>query len=140
MDLFDLKILDLCSGTGSISIEFLSREAGTVTAVDKNYHCYKHLSTLAHDLNCQDEISVIKSDILKFLNQTQAEYDIIFADPPYAYDKHEEIANIVFERGLLSENGLLVIEHGRETVMESHPHFIFSRKYGNVHFSFFQNK
>lgn len=140
MDLIDLRILDLCAGTGNISIEFLSREAGTVTAVDNNYHAYKHIGKLANDLGCEDEIAVIKSDVLKFLNQTQTQYDIIFADPPYAYDKHLEIANLVFEKGILSDNGLLVIEHGRETTMESHSHFIFSRKYGNVHFSFFQNK
>lgn len=139
MVLEDRKILDLCSGTGNISIEFLSRDAGTVTSVDKNYHCYKHLSSLVHELGCESEISVIKSDILKFLGQTKVQYDIIFADPPYAYDKHHEIADITFERDLLASEGLLIIEHGRETNMESHPHFIFSRKYGNVHFSFFQN-
>lgn len=138
MDLYDLNILDLCAGTGNISIEFLSREAGTVTAVDKNFHCYKHIKTLSHELGCESEISVLKADILKFLEQTTATYDLIFADPPYAYEHHNDIARIVFERDLLSPTGLLVIEHGKETVMESLPHFIFSRKYGNVHFSFFQ--
>lgn len=138
-DLYDLKILDLCAGTGNISIEFLSREAGTVTAVDKNYHCYKHISTLARELGCDSEIAVIKADILKFLEQTTQQYDIIFADPPYAYEHHAAIATTVFERNLLAPDGMLIIEHGRETNMESHPHFILSRKYGNVHFSFFLN-
>jgi 16S rRNA (guanine(966)-N(2))-methyltransferase RsmD len=139
MHLVDLRMLDLCAGTGNISIEFLSREGGTVIAVDKNFHCYKHIKQVVKDLGCADEIRVIKADVLKFLDQTADRFDIIFADPPYVYEYHAEIAEKVFERDLLLEDGILVIEHGRDTSMESLPHFIFSRKYGNVHFSFFQN-
>jgi 16S rRNA (guanine(966)-N(2))-methyltransferase RsmD len=139
MDLIDLRMLDLCSGTGNISIEFLSREGGTVIAVDKNFHCYKHIKMISQELGCSDEIRVIKADILKFLDQTADTFDIIFADPPYVYEHHASIAEKVFERSLLEENGILAIEHGRETSLESLPHFLFSRKYGNVHFSFFLN-
>jgi len=139
MYLDDLKILDLCAGTGNISIEFLSREAGTVTAVDSNYYCYKHILKMVNELGCESEIQVIKSDILKFLDRTDTVYDIIFADPPYAYKHYDQIIEKVFERQLLNAEGLLVIEHGKETSLESLPQFLFSRKYGNVHFSFFQN-
>lgn len=138
MDLHDLNILDLCAGTGNISIEFLSREAGSVTAVDNNYHCYKHIQTMVHELGCDSEIKVVKADILKFLDQSQSKFDIIFADPPYAFKHYDLIVEKVFERGLLETDGLLIIEHGKETSLESLPHFLFSRKYGNVHFSFFQ--
>jgi len=138
IDLHDLKILDLCAGTGNISIEFLSREAGTVVAVDKNFHCYKHIKNISRDFGCESEIRVIKADILKFLDQTSDTFDIIFADPPYAYEHHASIAEKVFQNDLLAENGLLIIEHGKETSLESLQHFLFSRKYGNVHFSFFQ--
>ncbi|XOV68369.1 MAG: 16S rRNA (guanine(966)-N(2))-methyltransferase RsmD [Fluviicola sp.] len=139
MILEDLRILDLCAGTGNISIEFLSREAGTVVAVDKNYHCYKYINQVSHDLGCESEIRVIKSDILKFLDQSAERFDIIFADPPYAYEHHQSIVEKVFERNLLAEQGILVVEHGKETSLESLSQFLFSRKYGNVHFSFFQN-
>ncbi len=45
--LHDLRILDLCAGTGSISIEFLSRDAGNVVAVDQNHNCVKHIQAMA---------------------------------------------------------------------------------------------
>lgn len=138
IDLHDLNILDLCAGTGNISIEFLSRESGNVIAVDKNFHCYKHIKKMSQELGCDSEIRVIKADILKFLDQTGDTFDIIFADPPYVYEHHSAIVQKVFERDLMTENGLLIIEHGKETSLESLTHFLFSRKYGNVHFSFFQ--
>lgn len=133
----DLKILDLCSGTGNISIEFLSRDAGHVTSVDSNYNCIRNLKKISSDLECTSDIDIIKADILKFISKTDQKFDLIFADPPFSYEKHSEIVSTVFERELLNENGILIIEHGRETNLEDITHFQFVRKYGNVEFSFF---
>jgi len=133
----NLRILDLCAGSGNISFEFLSREAGTVVAVDKNFNCYKHIKTMSHKYECADQIAVIKSDLIKYLKQTNEKFDLIFADPPYAYEHHEEIANLVFERDLLNDGGILIIEHGKQTSLKNITHFDFERTYGGVHFSFF---
>lgn len=137
-DLHDLAILDLCCGTGSISIEFLSREAGNVTSVDSNFNCIRHLKKLSVELGCQSELTVIKADIIKFLSKTDQQFDIIFADPPFVKTFHREIIDLVFSRELLNENGILIVEHGKETSLEDITHFQFLRKYGNVVFSFFQ--
>lgn len=133
----DIRILDLCAGTGNISIEFLSQECGEVIAVDNNYNCVRHMKNVVKELGCEDKITVLKSDILKFLEKVNGQFDIIFADPPYDYAFHSEIVKLVFERDLLTDNGGLIIEHGRETKLEDITHFQFKRTYGNVHFSFF---
>lgn len=138
LDADDLHILDLCSGTGNIAIEFLSREWGKVVAVDRNYNCYKHISDLSKNLEITDELSVIKSDIISFLKRTDETFDIIFADPPYAFEKYEDIIDLVFERHLLKENGILIVEHGKESDFSSKTQFDFCRIYGNVCFSFFK--
>ena len=140
MVLDDLRILDLCAGTGSISIEFLSREAGTVVAVDQNYNCVKHIQIMADRFECQDDLMVYKSEMLRFLEKTNERFDLIFADPPYEYSHHTRIAEIVFERELLEDGGLLIIEHGKQTDLSHITHFDFVRTYGNVYFSFFQQK
>lgn len=137
IDLIDLNILDLCAGTGNISVEFLSRESGFITSVDSNFNCVRHMKQVAKDLGCDDKMDVIKADAIKFLENTPSTYDIIFADPPYIFKDHHKIAEIVFERKLLKENGILIIEHGRDTEMEDITQFDFSRRYGNVVFSFF---
>ncbi len=139
VDLDDLEIADLCSGTGNITLEFLSREAGNVTAVDMNSRCLKHLMDLSKDFEVTEQLNTIKEDILKFLERTTQKFDLIFADPPYEYKHHARIAEIVFERKLLNEGGLLIIEHGKFTHLENEKHFDFSRKFGNVVFSFFED-
>lgn len=136
----DLRILDLCAGTGSISIEFLSREAGSVVAVDQNFNCVKHIQTMATRFECSDDLVVYKQEMLRFLEKSTQKFDLIFSDPPYEYDHHARIAELVFTRDLLEEDGLLVIEHGKQTNLSHLPHFDFERIYGNVHFSFFQLK
>lgn len=133
----NLKILDLCSGTGNISFEFLSREAGTVTAIDQNYNCIKHLKTVAAKYNCESDIQIIKSEILKYLEQNTQQYDIIFADPPFNYEHYDQLIKLVFERNLLTDKGMLIIEHAKDKSFEHVTQFDFIRKYGNVCFSFF---
>ena len=138
MSLDELEILDLCAGTGNISFEFISREAGNVTAVDINSNCLRYIRKNAEEFKISEQIETIKSDILFYLKRTDRKFDLIFADPPYEYKSHSEIAQIVFERELLKEDGLLIIEHGRHTKMENEPHFELVRQYGNVYFSFFR--
>lgn len=138
MSLDDLEILDLCAGTGNISFEFLSREAGSVTAVDSNSNCLRYILKNAIEFKINENLETYKSDILVYLKRTDRKFDLIFADPPYEYPSHAEIAQIVFERNLLNENGLLIIEHGRHTKLTELPHFELVRTYGNVYFSFFR--
>lgn len=138
MDFIDLKLLDLCAGTGNISFEWLSREAGTTVAVDSNFNVTRHIRNLAKSFEMMDKIQIVHSDVVKYLEKTEEKFDLIFADPPYDVKFHEAIVKTVFERELLTENGLMIIEHGKRTDLSELPYFELSRGYGNVVFSFFQ--
>lgn len=137
-DFQNLTILDLCAGTGNISFEFVSREVEHVTSVDKEYNCVKFIRQNAYDFGIENKIEVLKMDVIQYLKRTDKKFDIIFSDPPYDVKFHDQIAQIVFERNLLNENGVLIIEHGRHTKLDQIPQFEDIRPYGNVYFSFFQ--
>ena len=110
-----LKVLDLFSGTGNISYEFASRGAGPITSVDGDMGCVNYIKKTATELDL--DISVIKSDVFKFLEKSKASYDIIFADPPYdlSQENFEKIIQLIFENELLDEEGMLIIEHSKHT-------------------------
>ncbi|NVJ88819.1 MAG: RsmD family RNA methyltransferase [Flavobacteriaceae bacterium] len=133
-----ISVLDLFSGTGNISYEFASRGTKMITAVDANYNCIKYISTTAKDLTV--DINTIKSDVFKFLEKTTLQSDVIFTDPPYNFseDQFLEIANLVFQRDLLHESGVLIIEHSKHTSLENHPKFSYQKRYGGNVFSFFE--
>lgn len=108
-----------------------------MTAVDQNFNCIRFIRQNAASLQIDKEIQIIKSDILSYLRQCTSQFDLIFADPPYEVTFHQEIAELIFNRQLLSEDGMLIIEHGKKTDLSSLTHFSFVRTYGNVYFSFF---
>jgi 16S rRNA (guanine966-N2)-methyltransferase len=138
LDLVNLDILDLCAGTGNISIEFLSREAGNVTSVDKHPICIRYMYKLLKELGIGDEWQIAKNDVLQFVDKTPSKYDLIFADPPYDLTFHGQLVQGIFDRQLLNPNGWVVIEHGRQTDLSALPHFLDVRQFGNVYFSFFK--
>jgi 16S rRNA (guanine966-N2)-methyltransferase len=135
IDLGNATVLDLFSGTGHISLEFASRSCKTITAVDKDFKCCGFIRSISQELKFN--IQVLKDDVFKFLENTSAKYDLIFADPPYDLPNIPKIQELVFEKGLLKEEGILIIEHGPKTKMEELKGFTEHRKYGNVNFSFF---
>ena len=137
-DLTDLKILDLCSGTGNISLEFLSRGVGEVTSVDSHTNCLKFVQKNANSLGISDEIITVKSDLISYIKTTKQTFDIIFADPPFNFDKYSEIIKVVFEQDILNENGVLILEHSKQKLFDKEQKFSFFRNYGNVTFSFFK--
>lgn len=134
----ELKILDLFSGTGNISFEFASRGSDNITSVDQDFGCVKFIKQIAaeYDFN----IAAIKSDIFKFIERSNSTYNIIFADPPYALDQKtfDKIVISIFEKNLLEQNGMMVIEHSKYTKLDHLIHFSFKKSYGGSIFSFFE--
>ncbi len=135
--LIDLAILDLCAGTGNITLEFASRESGHITAVDQNFNCVKFIKELVKKVELERKIDVFRADVRDFVKKTNLTFDLIFADPPYDSPIHAELVETVFARNLLNKGGSLIVEHGKQTDLTSFPNYQFTKKYGNVYFSFF---
>ncbi|WP_396179642.1 16S rRNA (guanine(966)-N(2))-methyltransferase RsmD [Flavobacterium sp.] len=133
-----LKVLDLFAGTGNISYEFASRGCDNVIAVDGDFGCIKFIKQTAQEFDFT--ITAIKSDVMAFLQKNTSSYDIIFADPPYGFDQEtfEKIVKTVFERELLEDDGMMIIEHSKYTKMTELDNFSFQKGYGGSFFSFFE--
>lgn len=131
-----ITALDLFAGTGSISIELVSRGCDKVISVEKEPAHYSFICKVMEQLKT-DKSFVIRGDVFKFLSTTKEKFDFIFADPPYALPNLNDLPQIVFEKELLKEDGYFVLEHGKDNNFEEHPHFIERRVYGSVNFSIF---
>ena len=135
VDFEDSEALDLFAGTGSISLEFLSRGCKNVVSVEMDrdharfiHQCVEKLATLNH--------SLVKGDVFKFLKSCRKQFDIVFADPPYALPNLTEIPDLALP--LVKEDGILVLEHGKQNDFSQHPRFVEHRAYGSVNFSIFR--
>lgn len=131
-----LEVLDLFAGIGSISFEFASRGAKRIDAVDIALQSIKYINKIGKDLEMP--IRAFKYDAFTYLKKPHYTYDIIFADPPYGMEGLDKIPLVVFEKNMLNEHGILIIEHDKKTDLSNHPNFIRCRNYGKVNFSFFE--
>lgn len=135
-----LKILDLFSGTGSISYEFASRGCLDITSVELNFKHYAFVKKTVENLGIQEQVKVIRKDAFVFIKKTNKDYDLIFADPPYDLENLQNIPKKIFENNLLKSGGILVFEHSDKFDFRKNPYFSFNKKYGSVNFSFFEFK
>lgn len=133
----NIHALDLFAGTGSISLELVSRGCDQVISIEKDRDHHAFICKVMDEVKTDKCIS-IRGDVFKYIQSCHNQFDFIFADPPYELKDLETIPGLIFEHELLKEEGLFVLEHGKKNNFETHPHFIERRVYGSVNFSFFQ--
>lgn len=136
IDFEEVVLLDLFSGTGSISVEFASRGAREIVSVEMNPANARFISQTARVLGIKN-IHVVKHNVFDFLEICSKKFNIIFADPPYQLEGLDTIPNKVLDANILDDGGFFILEHSAANSFEMHPQFVKERKYGNVHFSFF---
>lgn len=134
----DILVLDLFAGTGNISYEFASRGTEQITAVDEHYECIRFINETSENFDMP--ITTIKSDVFKYLERAQQKFTVVFADPPYSFSVEEfsKIPELVFQNELLTENGLLIVEHSKHTDLSHLKCYSYSKHYGGNCFSFFE--
>ena len=132
--------LDLFSGTGSITLELLSRGCQQVVSIelDRDHHrficdCLKKL-----EVKGGNAVLPLRGDVFRFVKSCKQQFDFIFADPPYALKELPTLPDLIFERQLLNDDGIFVLEHGKDHDFSQHPHFVEHRQYGSVNFSLFK--
>ena len=133
--LHGVNALDLFGGTGSITFELISRGASKVTTVEKDQVSAAFIMKTAALFHIEDYIQVERAEVFRYLKNTEACYDFIFADPPYALPDMNVLRDALLPR--LSPDGIAIIEHDGRNSFESHPHFLLVKKYGDTIFTFF---
>lgn len=137
VDWEETSALDLFSGTGSIAFELISRGCPHVVSVEQCPTHFRFICLAQEKLEAK-ELFPIKADVFKYLKSTRQRFDLVFADPPYDLKEASTIPGLVIEKKLVKEGGLFIMEHSKHLNFSLLPHFKEERKYGNVHFSFFQ--
>ncbi|MBQ5774520.1 MAG: 16S rRNA (guanine(966)-N(2))-methyltransferase RsmD [Paludibacteraceae bacterium] len=156
MDFEGIDMLDLFAGTGSIGLEFISRGARDVIAVEMAHTQQNFIIQTCKLLKIKN-LNLIRGDVFKFINSCKMQFDFIYADPPYDLPQLSKIPDLIFKDNpstnmtdsvdansnhdhntLLKPDGIFVLEHSKNNDFSTHPHYVETRKYGNVHFTFFE--
>ena len=140
IDFENIAAIDLFSGTGSITLELLSRGCSRVISVELDRDHHRFIQQCVEKIGSEVLLAVqcIRGDAFRFVKSCRVQFDFIFADPPYALKELPQIPDLIFEKGLLKPDGIFVFEHGKDQDFSQHPHFIEHRSYGSVNFSLFR--
>lgn len=137
VDFEGLTVLDLFSGTGSISYEFASRGAGEVHLVERDVKHIAGIRRIIKDMEMTN-IKPIHIDVRAYLKACKFKYDLVFADPPYELKWLKLLPDLISEANVIKEEGFIIIEHPKNMSFEGHKLFFEHRNYGGVNFSFFR--
>jgi len=131
-----MDVLDLFSGTGSISYEFASRGARSVLAIEMAPMHFKFIQETCRSME-MEQVTVIRADAFRYLKKPTQSFDFIFADPPFDHPGLAELPDLIFSTNILNKKGVLILEHPGSYSFTAHPQFLQHRKYGGVNFTFF---
>ena len=137
VDFEAINVLDLFSGTGSISYEFASRGAISVHLVEKDMRHITGIKKILSELDLRN-VKPIHIDVRAYLKTCSIKYDIVFADPPYELSWLSELPDLVTQANVIKDDGFFILEHPRDLSFIGHKLFFEHRNYGGVNFSFFK--
>ena len=138
-DFSGIRVLDLFAGTGSISIEFASHGCRNIELVENDRVHMAFIKKLIRDWKISG-INTNETSVFNYLKFPRIPFDIIFCDPPYDMEGIEHIPLKDINKGLLTEEGWLIMEHSGKFKFNKIGKFREVRNYGSVHFSFFETK
>jgi 16S rRNA (guanine966-N2)-methyltransferase len=141
IDFENIAVLDLFAGTGSLGIETASRGATKVILIDDSEESIELIEENIDILKCGDVCKATETDALRFIDTTKEKFDLIFADPPYAYEGISNIPEKIFSNKLLSASGFLVIEHQKKLTFPAIDGFgiVVQKEFGNTTVTFFKH-
>ena len=134
-------VLDLFAGSGAFGAECISRGAKKVYFVD---HEKKAINTIKiNTKNMTEDFEILNmgyEDALNKLCELDVKFDLVYLDPPYKSDFAVKSMNILAEKGLLSPNALVVVEHDLQNDLQNKPSCYImkkSKKYGIAYVDIF---
>lgn len=139
VDFCELKVLDLFGGTGAFSYEFVSRGCADVTCVEKNPVHFRFIAKTVEQFRIADNVKLVRGDALRFLDTAKEQYDLIFADPPFAMKEVDDLPSKVMGSDLLRPCGIFILEHSGAGRFNGSADFWQTRAYGKVNFTFFKH-
>lgn len=107
--------LDLCSGSGGIGIEAISRGARRAYFVEKDREAAACIVRNLHFTRFEDRAVLLRQDVLSAIPSIREKsVDLIFMDPPYQAMLEQPVLRALSSAPYVSEDTLIILEARRD--------------------------
>ncbi|MBE6111456.1 MAG: 16S rRNA (guanine(966)-N(2))-methyltransferase RsmD [Peptococcaceae bacterium] len=136
--LYGCRFLDVFGGTGSISLEAVSRGAEEAVILEKDADALKVIQENITACGQQQRCRVMRGDSLSSLNalgHQGKQFNLIYVDPPYQSGLYETVLQKIASENLLAKDGMILLECAKNTSLsvENSIFFIYKEKnYGDT--------
>jgi 16S rRNA (guanine966-N2)-methyltransferase len=134
-------VLDLYAGSGSYGLEALSRGASHATFVDSNMEAIKAIKSNLDVGRFWGKAEVVQTDAVRYVaEESHAQFDLIFADPPYEYGIPQGLSYHL--AAMLKPDGLVIFDHAKTVTFTKLEELevVESRSYGSSAVTFLKLK
>ena len=135
LNIHNSSVIDICSGTGALGIEALSRGAKEVCFIDKDIKSIRIIQKNTSKLNINHEdkifIKIIKDEVTKALQKIDSIYDIVLIDPPYNTNIINETLQDLKNYNLIKTHSYIFAESSNAEIFDFNGYELLdTKKYG----------
>ena len=117
VNIIDANVIDICTGTGALGIEALSRGAKNLYLIDNEQNSLdivkKNLSKIkSYDI--ESSVYIRKADAKKPFKNINLIFNIVLIDPPYNSSIIQQCLPLLKEYNLIDKNSLIFAETSKQ--------------------------
>ena len=110
-DIQNAVVLDMCTGSGALGFEALSRGAHELVMIEPDKNQSQFLKQNLERLNIQNcKLHVNTAEVV--LPRLKQQFDVVFLDPPYSLDLWQSLATLADP--LIKAQGFIYVEADRD--------------------------
>lgn len=138
--------LDMFGGSGSLTIESISRGIDYGIIIDKQPKAINIIKKNVEMLKIEDRVKVLRGDYLQTMQSLADQgkkFDLILVDPPFKMLVIDEIVKFVDDNDMLTDDGIIMAEFFKENKFEAEFKTIECYRfidYGTSHIKLYRKK
>lgn len=109
-ELHDRVMLDLFGGSGQMALEALSRGAAKAVILDNDRDAVGIIKENAAKAKLMDKCVILNADWKDYIKHAKDRFSLLYLDPPYKEGFLDEVLALIYSRGILAENAIVICE------------------------------
>ena len=117
VNIIDANVIDICTGTGALGIEALSRGAKNLYLIDNEQNSLDIVKTNLSKIKSYDiesSVYIRKADANKPFKNINLIFNIVLIDPPYNSSIIQQCLPLLKEYNLIDKNSLIFAETSKQ--------------------------